>query len=74
MVLKLLVLHLGKFDIITDIIFFRNQTHDIKLFVYNIVYKNDCFSRSHAYDVYAIKVGHIPNGIVGEPVEFESNC
>jgi len=31
------------------------------------------FLRSHAYDVYAIKVGHIPNGVVGEPVEFESN-
>lgn len=28
--------------------------------------------RSHAYDAGAIKVGRIPNGIVGQPVEFES--
>uniref|UniRef100_A0A1B6E957 Calponin-homology (CH) domain-containing protein n=2 Tax=Clastoptera arizonana TaxID=38151 RepID=A0A1B6E957_9HEMI len=27
--------------------------------------------RSHAYDAHAIKVGRIPNGLVGQPVEFE---
>lgn len=28
--------------------------------------------RTHAYNPRAIKVGNIPNGRVGEPVEFES--
>lgn len=28
--------------------------------------------RTHAYNPRAIKVGRIPNGIINEPVEFES--
>lgn len=28
--------------------------------------------RSQAYNARAIQVGHIPNGVVNEPVEFES--
>lgn len=46
--------------------------NEIKYLEYPFLFKT-CFLRSHAYDVYAIKVGHIPNGVVGEPVEFESN-
>jgi len=28
--------------------------------------------RTHAYNARAIQVGHIPNGVLGQPVEFES--
>lgn len=45
----------------------------LSLYIHLIYYIILYVFRSHAYDVYAIKVGHIPNGVVGEPVEFESN-
>lgn len=28
--------------------------------------------RTHAYNARAIQVGRIPNGVLGQPVEFES--
>lgn len=30
--------------------------------------------RSHAFDATKIRVGDVPNGTVGRPVEFESKC